>query len=307
MRIVTLKDPYAGSITTDIADGLYLGSAITAWTVTVSYAVGDIRYDAATRPNYVYKCKSAVTHTTGTEPNPISDSSRWDLIGTTDRDAEFDTLVNTKSRRVTSHTVTVDASFSNYVTFHVISATNITLTLAVAGVTVKTETFNLRVPVTTADWYSYFDEDATLRNQFKWEYPKYAASTLTVTMTTYVGSMVECGFFRWGISSSQFAKVQKGLSGSLKNYGTKGAVYAVDPGPSADNIRMSFWLLRAEVDNVKALFQRNAGIVALYDLEDDDSPSHLDSHVLLALCDDFTRVFDFKDFAKCSVSLLGVT
>ena len=301
MRIITLKD--VGTVTSDIADGIYQGVAISAWSVTGDYAVGDIKYYSATRPNYVYKCKTAIVHT-GSDPIPSLDTARWTLIGTTDRDAEFDDLIGTQSMRMASHTVTVDSSSTDYAVLYNLEATSITLTLTVAGSTIKTEKVDLSIPVSNGDWWTYFYESQTVRPQFVWEYPLYAASTLTVTITAYTGAYAKCGVFRWGKASGKLAGVKKGMTSSLIDYSTKGTVYAINQGPSADNIDLTMTLTRGTVDVVRQLFRSNTGRVAVYDCNDDDDV--LDSLIILAIYRAFTRVFEYKELIKCSVSLLGV-
>lgn len=303
MRIVTLKD--VGAVTSDITDGVYLGVAITAWSGTSSYAVGDIIYYAATRPNYVYKCTAIVTHTTDTEPIPSLDTSRWAMMGTTDRDAEFDDLVNTQSQAMTTHTATVDSSGTNYVAFFALEAIEITLTLTSLGVVHKSETIDLRAPTATSGWWSYFFEDVGAKKQVVWEYPKYFASSLTVTISNWPGLLVKCGVFRWGIASGAFAPVQMGVTASLIDYSTKGTLYAVNQGPSADNLDLSIMLSASVVDNIKHLFKSQVGRVAVYDCNDLDT-DQMDGFVLLAIYKSFTRVFDYRNFVKCNISLQGV-
>ena len=305
MRIVTLKDPYAGTITSDIADGTYLGAAVTAWSGTSSYAVGDIRCDTTTRPHYVYKCKSIVTHTTGTEPRPSLDDTRWTLIGTTDRDAEFDDLIGTQSFRTTSHTVTVDASGTNYVVFYNLDATSITLTLTNSIGVVKTETINLKLPMSAPSWWAYFCEDSKTKKQLSWKYPKYATSTLTVTINTFAESIVKCGVFRWGSASGEIGAAQKGITTTLMDYSTKGTIYNVTAGPSADNIDLTMYIPVSSVDGVRELFRQNIAKVAVYDCNNGDE-NDLESFVLLALYKSFTRVFEYKGIVKCNISLQGV-
>lgn len=301
MRIITLKD--VGTVTSDITDGVYLGSAIPAWSLTGDYAVGDVRYYSATRPNYVYRCNVAITHT-GSDPKPSADSTRWTLIGTTDRDAEFDDLIGTQSMRMNSHTVTVDSSETDYAVFYNLEATGITLTLTVAGVTIKTETVDFSIPVSTGDWWTYFYESQKVRTQFVWEYPLYAVSSLTVTIRTYAGSYAKCGVFRWGQASGKIAGVKRGMTSDLIDYSTKGTMYAINQGPSADNIDFTMDLPRGMVDTVKQTFRSNTGRVAVYDCNDDDYA--LDSLILLGIYRKFTRLFEYKGLIKCSVSLQGV-
>lgn len=306
MRIVTLKD--VGAVTSDITDGVYQGSAISAWSGTSSYAVGDIKYYAGTRPNLVWKCISAVTHTAGTEPIPSLDPTRWgsDPVGCTDRDAEFDNLLGTQSQRATSHTATVDSSKTNYVAFFNIDAASITLTLTVSGSSVKTETIGLGLYSGPPSWYNYFFATVERKTQLIWEYPYYEISSLTVTFTTATGNLVKCGVFRWGVASSHIAGVLKGPQLTLIDYSTKGTIYAVNQGPSADKIDFEFMLNNSNVDIVKNLFKANIGRTVVVDCND-ATGDILDSFIIYAIAKEFRRSFQYKNIIKCTASVLGVS
>jgi len=301
VRIVTIKD--VGTVTSDIPDGTYAGAAIGVWSSMNSYAVDAVTYDNSTRPHHVFRCINAIA---GSVDNKRpADSSDWRLIGSTDRDAEFDDLINTASQKLTSHTVTIDSSGTNYIALFALDAIEITFTLTSLGQIQKSETINLRQPPVAAGWWEYFFTARESRRQIVWEYPKYVASTLTITIKNWDGVLVKCGALKWGVVSSHIASVQRGLTAQLVDYSTKGKVYVVDKGPSADDIDLSIFVSVDQVDSVRNLIKAQTGRIAIYDCNSENYRK-LDGFVLLAIYKSFTRVFAYRDIIKCNLSLQGV-
>lgn len=309
MRVVTLNGigtpttdigvPYAGTV-------YYLGGTILNYQNGHAYVMDELCCYTGTHPNYVFKCVSPFSSNTGTDPLPINDASHFKLVGTSDADAEFDDLVGTYSQRVTSHTVTIDSSNSNYVALFGLDAVSVTFNLKVSGVTKKTETINLTGSVTESSWWAYYFEDIRRDTQIKWEYPKYTSSTLTITTTTFAGSLVKCGTLRWGSVTGTVAAVQKGASSKLIDWSVKGDTYARDSGPSANNIDVSFWVERSRYDHVSRLFASLVGTVSIIDCNDVDDVDPIDNLIVYGIVGDFTKVFEYKNICKCNLSLKGV-
>jgi len=321
MRIINLKDTNSDTvIASDISWNYYLGTG-TVWNVWRSdsgYAVGDIvfAYEYAEyvsgstgwEPHAVFKALAVIDGSATDNKNPWIDSSRWEHIGTSDKWAAYDDLLSTYSQRVTSHTVTIDSAGCNYAILTGLDANSVTFTLrsTYLGTIKKTETINLTYPQTSSTWWAYFFEPKKRIRQLVWEFPTYSGSALTAVFTTDTGEMVKVGSFKVGCASDRIFGAQKGLTSKLRDYTTKGTFYAISAGPNARDIDFTCYLTKDNVDQIEDLFSAQIGRIAAYDCNDEQE-SRTGSLAVLAIINNFTRIFEYKDIIKCNVSLTGVT
>ena len=303
MKIVTLADVTLNSSTIPV--NYYAGAVIPVWAIA-SYSVGNIVYYGATTPHYVYKCRTAIV-SSGTDPIPSLDTSRWELIGTTDRWAMFDDMRNTQSRFLESFSGEVSSAGCDFVGLYNLDAVEVELTHMVGSDVIKSEVFDLRVPISAPDWWEYFFEDISLEERLPWNYTKYGSgSRLQFRITQVSGAVAKCGVFRTGVSSD-IGKVQKGLATRLVDYSNKSStsILAVAPGGNADDIDLTLVLPIESVEWVYRVFKSNCGRAAIYDCNEEGE--NLPSFVLYALFKSFDRVFPYGRFVRCNVSLQGLT
>lgn len=304
MRIITLPDVTLVSSTIPV--NYYLGAVIPAWGIA-SYSVGDIVYDGAATPHYVYRCKTAIT-SSGTDLVPRLDTSRWELVGTTDRWAMFDNMRNSQGRYLTEFSGEVSCAGCNFVGLYNLDAVEVELTFMVGSEVIKTETFGLRSPISTPDWFDYFFENTAQKTQLSWEFPIYGSTGRLLYRIAHVaGTVVKCGVFRPGIIYDA-GRTQKGLSSKVIDYSNKAStsLSMVVPGGNADDIDLTLILPFERVESVYQAFKSNCGRAAIYDCNNDDEEP-LESFVLYALFKSFERVFQYGQFVRCNVSLQGLT
>jgi len=304
MKIVTLPDVVLNS--SSIPVNYYLGAVISAW-VSAAYSVGNLVYDGATTPHYVYKCKTAIV-AAGTDQVPSLDSSRWELIGTTDRWAMFDNMRNTQSQYLESFSGEVSGAGCDYVGLYNLDAVEVELTHMVGLEEIKTEVLDLRNPISSADWWEYFFEDITLKTTVVWAFPRYGPNSRLLFRVTHVSTAIaKCGVLRPGVTFD-IGNTQKGLSTRLVDYSNKSSssLPMVVPGGSGDDIDLTLMLRFDKVDAVHRAFKANCGKAAIYDCNN-EGDEILESFILYALFRDFERVFRDGRYVRCTVRLQGLT
>ena len=305
MKIVSLIDLTLTS--SSIPVGYYQLVPVPAWSSVSNYVVGNQIYYAGLTPHYVFKCIQDIAGLV-TNPIPSLDASHWELVGTTDRWAMFDDMRGTQSQALTSFSGEVSAAGCDYVGIFGIDAQSVTLTHMFGSEVIKSETIDLRLPLSAPDWWYYFFEDLEFVEQVSWEFPRYGAgSRLLFEFTTSPGAVAKCGVFRPGQEFS-VSNTQKGVSSRIVDYSNRASssLPMIVPGGSGDDIDLTLILPYDSVDYVSRVFRGNAGKPAIYDCNNDGDPP-LNSFLLYALFKSFDRVYPDGKFVRCNVSLQGLT
>ena len=300
VRAVELKAVSIVSTTIPATD--YNGSAVTAWSgSTVSYVVGDVRYYSAATPHKVFLCKK--DHTSAATPTPPDDATNWEWIGTLDKWAMFDDSGSTKSQDTTSFACKVDSSKCDYAGLYGLEAKSVTLTLTSGGETKKTDTIDLKAPMSFKTYYAWFFEPREYLTHVSWEYSKYASSNLEITVTAETGSTAKCGVFRVG---KQFVigEAEYETSGSLKDYSiktkTSAGLLTFEQGITGDRISVKLTLNNDTVDSVHRYFSRLAGTPAIYNCNNE---SNYESLSVYGIFQSFDRVYSLPTHSRCDLTI----
>lgn len=163
-------------------DALVIASNITepdtgevVYNPATTYAAGDLVYMAATHKRY----KSRVASNTG---NAVTDDTKWQWVGSTNRWGMFDQIIGSASNRATPLTVTVSFSLATTVVLlGLVGVTQVTLTHQDSGGT------NIEAPrvlpvaelFSPVDWYEYFFTD-----------PAYTSTLVATSFAPISGSKI---------------------------------------------------------------------------------------------------------------------
>lgn len=153
-----------------------------------TYALGDIVQVAATHLVY----ESLVAGNTG---NAVTDTTKWEEIGPTNKWAMFDVLRNTQSTAPEAITVEITPGVRiDSIALVGVDAQTATITMTDTG---ETETYYTHSEEMTtrdlADWYDYFFDEFTFKPTLAlFDLPPYAGAKITVALER-TGGEVSCG------------------------------------------------------------------------------------------------------------------
>lgn len=297
MRRISLKG--ITLLSSSIPDGIYEGVPIAGWDSSSAYAAGTL---VSYTDHYVYRAKSSVA---SDGQSPPSATGSWQFAGALDRWAMFEPILRKFSQSEGFIEVEVDVSSADVIgLFNLTGCVSVDFELRRAGELKRKETVDLKRPGIVAGWYSWLFSGLTTESKLLWQFPKYTSATLTLRLNGHPGESVSCGFCSPGLLQD-IAATQRGLSASLIDYSYapfSGGLVTITPGGSADDLSVSLMIPTVQVGSVRDIFYRGSGKPAIFDLRDSGDPDLL----VVALLKKFERVYSFREWTRCVLTLNGL-
>lgn len=275
-----------------------------AWASGTSYNLGDFVTRTTTNVHSVYQ--SAVASNVGHDP--LTDTgTNWTLVGSDNRWAMFDAVVQSQATRADQIAVTlnVPGRIDTVALLNIagISA-RVTLTDAVEGV-VYDETRNLVSSSGITDWYGYFFEPIErLTDCLFDDLPPYAAPTLAVTISE-TGQTVACGVMIAGLSRD-LGGTQYGAQTGITDYSVKQADdfgnYQIVKRAFANRATFQVWVDNGLVDAAQRLLASYRATPTLYVGDDDYAAT-----MVFGFYKDFTLTISYPDVSVLAIELEGLT
>jgi hypothetical protein len=239
---------------------------------------------------------------------PPDEPTKWSLLGTSNKWKMFDEYINVQSEDISTITVEVDASKTNTVGLFNLQGTQVTFTLTDENTSTikKTEVINLDVSP-TFDYYEYYFGPFMYRKNIRWEYPRYANSTLKVEITIQ-GGYAKCGMCVIG-NFLCLGKTQWSPNISIADYSKKdtdslGRIY-LKQGNYADKLEFDAWIDTDRVDSIKRLLTEIRGTLSMMDANGDTTD--FECLLICGVYQDFDIIIPGPNQSKCSMSWLGLT
>ena len=188
-----------------------------AYNAGTTYALGDRVIRVATDVHEIYE--SLVGSNIG---NPLTDATKWLLVGNTNRWRMFDSSVSSQ----TSNADSIECSFENLgpmdsiVLFNVDAEyVTVTVTDAIAGV-VYDETIAMVSDRGVTNWYDFFYSPYELKTTLLIsDLPKYINTTVELTLTK-TGGTAKCGACVIGMAK-EIGDAQQGAKVGIQDYSVK--------------------------------------------------------------------------------------
>jgi hypothetical protein len=181
-----------------ITDSIFTSSTIpendySAWAAGTTYSLGNRVIVVSVHKVY----ESAINSNTGN--NPVTDDgTKWIEVGATNRWKAFDQKISDPATRADSiqYVLTTTNNIVNSLAFFGLKADTVQIIVVetASSTTVYNETFELLDTTNVVDWYTYFFEPATDKDQelLVVNLPSYAAAQITINIVD-TGNTVEVG------------------------------------------------------------------------------------------------------------------
>lgn len=212
IRPITINDTRFISASSNVPENDYA-----AYNAGTTYALGNRVINVATDIHEIYE--SAANGNTG---NPLTDTTKWILVGNTNRWRMFDQYISS----ITSNADSIECEFTSMGPMDSIVLLNvdaaevqIIVTDASAG-EVYNQTFSMVSNRGVTDWYSFYYEpyEAT-RSLIVTSLPKYINTTITLIVSK-PGSTASVGACVFGLSK-EIGDAQHGAKVGIQDYSVK--------------------------------------------------------------------------------------
>lgn len=258
--------------TISLSSSSVAGSTYNEYASGTTYSIGNnvkVSFeDDGTTPRFpVVEYVSLSGSNTGNYPpdNPAS----WSEIGAENRCKMFDAYINTQTEDTDDIEVTISANGVSSVGIFNIYGTSVELVLKRSGVTITSETVDLRTLIPESGWYSWlFDSYEYGIDQVIWTFPRYISNaTLEITITAR-SSLAKCGLVCVG-NHRDLGITRYGVSVGIDDYSIKdtdtlGRTY-LNQGEYANRADISMTLLNTNIDYVMRQLADVRGEAAIFD------------------------------------------
>ena len=190
-RIIRRQTVSAANLTSNVPE---TGSTYSA---LATYALADVVI-ALAGDGLTHSYESLVAGNLG---NALTDETRWLDLGATNRFAMFDDVNGTQTSLTSDVDVTIAcAGRVDTLALLNLDATSVQVTMTAAGATVSDRTISLVETAYTTDWYSYFTEDVTYKDELVLtDLPAYSGASLRVQINKGGGTRA-CGAMVLGLA-----------------------------------------------------------------------------------------------------------
>lgn len=265
-----------------------VGTLYAEYNAGTTYAIGNIVQQASS--HQVYEALAAGSG------NALSNTTKWLLLGPTNKWAMFDTLRSTSTSAPLSMTIVLTPGMrinACALTNVVADSVMLSATSVVGGgvVYAHTETLSTRE---VFDWYSYFFEPFTSRKSVVvFDIPPYSDLILTVTLTIASGD-VSIGSVDIG-SSVDLGPVLVGASPDKLNFST--ITRAVDgtativSRPSKPNLTVQTWFDYSMLKKVMQVAEYLDAVPAVWVGLEDSADYRFDSMIIRGIYRKFTPTY----------------
>jgi len=289
----TMAEPDAGSPTTE-----------PVYDAGTTYAVGDIAISTSTHLKY----ESLAAGNLG---NALTDTTKWLLLGPTNKWAMFDLLRNTATVAPSPLTVVITPGVrvdSLALLAMVADTVTISVDSAVGSPSENyytyTEDLNTRE---VFDWYDYFFEPfSTKQSLALFDLPPYSSAVITVTLTRTSGD-VECGALVLGsqvyIGTVQAEAVSDTLNFSTVTRDFDGGTAVMVQRRNVPKTISQILLDKSRVNAVRALRDALAGTPAVWVGTEDSTHGYFEALLILGFYKQFSINLKLPDYAVISLEL----
>jgi hypothetical protein len=191
-----------------------------AWASGTTYNLGDRVIVVSVHKVY----ESAINSNVGNNPT-TDDGTKWIEVGATNRWKAFDQRISDPvvNSGTIEYTITTSGNIINSIAFFGLEADTVQITLTPdGGSVVYDETFNLLDTTNIIDWYTYFFEPATNKDDqlLVVNLPAYSSADITITITENGGGNAQVGQIVMG-NLITLGKTGYGTSIGIEDYSRK--------------------------------------------------------------------------------------
>lgn len=242
---------------------------------------------------------------------PPDDPTNWTEIGAENRCKMFDDFINTSTEKTGTITVVLNANNADSVGIFNIYGQEVTLTLTVDGVTIQTETIDLRTVSPDSGWYAYFYTPYEYgRDRILWEFPKYSAdATLTISISPRTDGESACGKVEL-CNGYTLGKSQWGVSVGISDYSiistdSLGRTYLAQ-GAYADRMNISLMLDNGNVDYVRRKLASVRGVPSILQGNNEGMTEIYQSLIIYGCFENFDIIIPGMVKSTCSIEYKGL-
>jgi len=263
----------------------------------------------------MYKYESLQNSNTNHQPDLLASSTWWLKIGSDNRYALFDGVVQQMSSKTTSfvHTLVIGSVVD---TFAIINSNAVTVRLKITDTTalpspvvVYDQTIGLS-GVVVADWYDYYFADPTVnRTQvIFYDIPPYANAEFQLTFTGATGETVSAGEVVFGMLSD-LGITQYGVTSGIIDYSVKSTDQygSTTLTKRAYSKRMSakVQLNNTQLNRVQSFLYAIRATPCVWIGSDD--PRMQEPLVIYGFYKDFSTEIPYPTYSLCSLEIEGLT
>jgi len=293
----TLSEPQAGSPDPE-----------PIYSTGTTYALDGVAIDTATHLKY----RSLVASNLN---NALTDTTKWECIGATNKWAMFDTTRNVQSEGTSPLTVVLtpgERFDSLALTGMEADQLDITITSVIGGGTVYSETVDLLYR-STVSWYTYFHGAFYYKSELlRTDLPPFSDAIITLTLTN-AGSpstTVKCGPI--GIGMKEYlGEVELGANSDRRNYSTVNrdastGFAALDGLRNIPLTRVESWLPRERLERVRKFGDVINGRSIVWAGIDDDTDGYFGTLFTLGFARQFSINLDQPEEVRLSLQVESI-
>lgn len=286
-------------ISTNVAD-----TTVPAYNATTTYAITNVVSGTGT-DGWTHTFESLADANTG---NPLTDPTKWLDLGAINRHAAFDTRSSTATTNICQIVFKVSPSewFDTIAIMKLDSVLDITVRiLPSSGDAIFNQFYNLRRD--TASWMGYFFDPFDYYQQLIINTMIfYAGSHVEVTLNGPTDTLIGVGVMMAG-RGQELGLTQYGASVGIEDFSTKetdefGDTYLLQRA-FADTADIQMVLPTPQVDEVRMRLARVRGQPCLYQLNNSDTGTRLDSLVIFGFYSDFSIDIAYHSQSYCSLNI----
>ncbi|WP_114968549.1 hypothetical protein [Rhodoferax ferrireducens] len=275
-----------------------IGDTYQVYAGATTYALADYVLDATAHLVY----RSVVAGNVG---QALTDTTKWQLIGPSNRHAMFDLKRNTATIVPGSLTVvlTTGVRVNSFMVSGMVANAAV-VTVSSGGVTVYTRTYDLNTRE-VLDWYDYyFAPFSTQPSLIEFDLPPYTNAVITVTLSATSGN-VECG--ACSIGTYEFiGDVEYDAESDVLNFSTvtrdfDGGTSVMVPRRNVPRTVQSIFVDKTRVNRVRALRDALGGEPAIYAGLIDSGDGYFESLLIVGFYKRFS--ISLKHPTKAIISL----
>lgn len=276
-----------------------IGTTYQEYSGATTYAALDYAQDSTTHLVY----QSAVAGNVG---NALTDTTKWVLVGPTNRWKMFDLLRNTATAAVSPLAIVLTPGERvNSLALMGMVADSVTISATSGGVSVFSLTQNLSTR-NVVDWYTYFFEPfGNAPNLVTFDIPSYSNIIITVTLTAASGS-VSCGGVVVGnneyIGAVQYNAVSDMLNFSSVTRDSFGNATLVQR-RNIPKTSQKLFLDKARVNRVMSVRDSLNALPAVWSGLDDPTDGYFDALFILGYYRGFSINLDYPENAIVNLEL----
>lgn len=278
-----------------------IGDTYQVYSGATTYALGDRVLSTSTHTVY----ESLIAGNVG---NAVTDTTKWLVIGSTNKYAMFDMLRSapTEVRETLTVVITPGERVDAFSIFNMYGTQlTVSMTSATGGGTVYTYTEDITTRIVT-DWYDYFYSPFSNRlNEFRIELPPYSDGVITVTLTPLEGT-VRIGALVFG-TAVYLGMAQYSAESDVLNFSTvERDVFGNATLTQRRNVpktTQTVWCAKERVNKIIAVRELLNATPAAWSAVDDENSEYFDALLILGIYKRFSINVAMPEHATIALEL----